>query len=127
MCSTTYAEYVTHCVYFNLATKLSVSNILCEKKIYLHICLSDNVHLGRLVHEPGYERCRHCTRHICLLLLDLPKLQVLRVLFVAPSECEKCAVWKAHVQRNTSHYTVTDCHCELKLEHKRRQALGENR
>lgn len=43
----------THCAHFNPATELSVSTFLWGKKNNkkkLHICSSDAVHLGRLVH-----------------------------------------------------------------------------
>lgn len=92
-----------------------------KKNNNLHIWLSDNNHLGWL----GFKQSRQCTRHIYLLLLDLPTVQVLQVLLMPPSECEKRAVWKAHAQRSTSHYTMTVCHSELKLKRKRKQTSGE--
>lgn len=33
-------------------------------------------------------------------------------------------VWKAHVQHSESHYTMTDCHGELKAGHKWMQWSG---
>lgn len=53
MCSTMYAGDITRTVLISTLPPSSLSALFCGKKNQknLHICSSDAVHLGRLVHE----------------------------------------------------------------------------
>lgn len=115
----------TRCAHFNPATKLSVSTFLWGKKTNLRICLSDAVHLGRLVCECAQRSPNPSIPRIAVVLLART------VLIRCVSRCMtsqasgdvrvRGAVWKAHVQHSESHYTTAGCNGGLKAGHKWRQ------
>lgn len=126
-CSTMYAGDTTHTVLISTLPPSPLSALFCGEELahlLIWCCSFRQTCPWMRSTEPELEPLFSCrvTQHSldALAAAWQAKLQVLRVCLCLCLRV-RGAVWKAHVQHSESHYTMADCHGELKAGHKWRQ------